>query len=249
MRPTPTRPASLALTCCLVLGACASGPADRTVDRSPSLAKEIARIYGADHWDEVVELGFTFEVKRSDGQVVRRQWTWDRVKELVTLHRDGADHTIHYGHPRDEGERKLDAAFLNDSFWLLFPLHLDWDDGITIAEDRARSPFMPSDEPVPRLRVRYSARGGYTPGDAYDLYVRPDWRIDGWAYHRGGVAEPTLLTSWRDHRRFGPLLLSLERKSPDGRFELHFTDVHVRTRGQRAPDSGPASRPAAQDPR
>jgi hypothetical protein len=40
------------------------------------------------------------------------------------------------------------------------------------------------------------------------------------------------VTTWEDHRKAGPLTLSLDHKSADGKFRVWFTDVAVRVAGK-----------------
>src|SRR5438045_6093071 len=58
--------------------------------------------------------------------------------------------------------------------------------------------------------VKY-AGGGYTPGDTWELFVGPDYRVKEMAYHRGGSVKPSLvIATWAGYKKAGPLL---DRKS------------------------------------
>ena len=134
-----------------------------------------------------------------------------------------------------------DAHFVNDSFWLLLPLHLKWAGrDVTITDHGLKARQRPGtrmndagqtiDAGIDLERhvtVAYaSSGGGYTPGDRYELYLDMNDRIVRWDFHRGGATEPTLTTTWTGYQRFGPLLVPPERRGA-GDFRLFFTDVEV----------------------
>jgi len=41
------------------------------------------------------------------------------------------------------------------------------------------------------------------------------------------------MTTWENHRRIGPLILSLEHRGKDGKFRLWFSEVAVQLTGSR----------------
>ena len=61
-----------------------------------------------------------------------------------------------------------------------------WDEGITIeVQDQTLDlPLGSSSTTV--ITVKYPDTGGYTPGDAYDLYLDENYMITMWIYRRGG---------------------------------------------------------------
>jgi hypothetical protein len=80
-----------------------------------------------------------------------------------------------------------------------------------------------------RIVVSYPPEGGYTPGDVYELFIDDDGLIAEWIYRRGGATTPTRMSTWEDHRRLGPLLVSLDHQGPDG-FRVWFSDVALMLR-------------------
>ncbi len=87
-----------------------------------------------------------------------------------------------------------------------------------------------------KITVQYPDEGGYTPGDAYDLYLNPQTRlIEQWVYRRGGKADGSAMT-WEKHRQLGPIVVCTEHwgapNDKDERFHLWFTDVRVKVAGQ-----------------
>ena len=191
---------------------------------------QIARHYGIDGFDRIEAIRFTFNA-RVGAKQVRRAWLWKPGTGEVT-HWSGSQSTAEtFTHPLPAGTidaraRTLDAQFVNDRYWLLFPLHLVWDQ-TTIIEDHGQAQRPLGAGQARRIEVRYPSSGGYTPGDAYDLFIEPDGRIAEWVYRRGGVSQPTRMSSWEDHRRLGPLLIALDHHGPDG-FRIWFSEVALK---------------------
>jgi hypothetical protein len=126
----------------------------------------------------------------------------------------------------------VDPWFVNDNYWLIFPLRLAWDQSATVAADASPAPLPIGTGQARRLVVRYPSNEGYTPGDVYELFIGASERIEQWIYRKGGDPQPTRITTWEDYRRVGPLTLSLDHRGPDGSFRVWFTDVGVRVSGQ-----------------
>jgi len=187
----------------------------------------VGQVYGLDGWDRV---------EKSGEREVRRSWIW-RVKDRTVTFRDEAAGTEPFTYSLDDvGEtpteelKAVDHRFINDQYWLLFALHVAWDTDATV--------IMGGEELLPigegtgiKVTVQYPEEGGYTPGDAYDIYMDSGMRITQWVFRQGGQAEPSLATTWEDQQNFGPLLIATRFKSGDGSFELWFSDVEVKTTG------------------
>jgi hypothetical protein len=201
-----------------------------------SLPEEVARACGIERFPEVEALRFTFNVKAGERRVTR-VWMWEPGPDrVVELDETGTDTLAHYLRSELEGSgaeslRDVDAKFINDQYWLLFPFHLVWDEFESIDVGAGESPLPSGDGTARKIVVTYPPGVGYTPGDVYDLYVGDDDRIVEWAYHRGGSPEPKLEASWTDYRRVGPLTLSLTRPGIGSDFRVWFSDVAVRRRG------------------
>jgi hypothetical protein len=196
---------------------------------APDIAREVAAAYGVQEFHRVEALRFTFNALIGD-KTVRRAWQWEPKGDRVTFF--GADGPVSFerrtlSDASSEELRKLDAAFINDQYWLLFPLHLVWDADLTLA-DLGLHPLPLGGGSARRLVVTYPPSTGYTPGDVYELFVAEDNRIRQWVYRRGGSPEPTRTATWEDHRALGPLVLSLDHKVPDGTFRVWFSEVALR---------------------
>jgi len=191
----------------------------------------IARAYGLDGWNQVQELRYTFNVKVGEREV-KRSWIWQTKERRVTFRDElaGGEPITYFqgdvGGDASDELKTVDHRFINDQYWLLFALHVAWDEAASVTTE--------TDQPLPigegvatKVTVQYPETGGYTPGDAYDIYVGPDDRILQWVFREGGQTEPSLATTWEDHRRFGPLLIPTKFTSGDGTFRLWFTGVAV----------------------
>lgn len=187
---------------------------------------------GADRLSEVGELRFTFNVERDGALATSRSWAWRPAEGKVTRTVDGASLTFRAGAPANEAERKADAQFVNDSFWLMPQLHVGWAGPDLTVVDHGPAPLplreLVGEGTARKVELRYSATGGgYTPGDAYDLYLGEDGRIVVWSFRKGGAPEPTLTTTFERYVTAGPLQIATEHRSADGRFRLYFTDVRM----------------------
>lgn len=154
---------------------------------------------------------FTFNVQLPD-KTVSRNWMWDIERDIVYL--DG------------QQVNRDDKRFVNDKYWLLFPL-MAYDDRQhtkVIMNPKSQSPI--SKEPCIEIIVAYIDGGGYTPNDIYKLYCREDRRIFEWAYYKGGQSPPARVTQWEDYNEFNGIVLSMTRPS-EGRFKVWFTDVSI----------------------
>jgi hypothetical protein len=199
----------------------------------PGPKAALVRAGGADRFAEVTELRFTFNVERPSGPGVKRSFVWKpRTGDVEMAGPDGKVVAWNrHAKPESwtEAAREADKAFINDTFWLSPPLHLSWADEKVRVEDRGPAPRPVGEGAARQVTVTFPGAGGYTPGDAYDLFVDGQGQIVGWHYRKGGAPDATLTTSFADHRQFGPLTIALEHRSPDGKFRLWFTDVSVKT--------------------
>jgi hypothetical protein len=195
----------------------------------------VAETYGLTSFDRIEKIRFTFNVKVGDKHVVR-SWIWQPGSGQVSF--SGKDKTsepvvynrITMGRTPSETLKKIDRQFINDQYWLLFPLHLAWDDKATI-EDTGRHKLPMGDGSGRRLVVTYPPTGGYTPGDVYEIFIDDDNRFTHWIYRRGGATENPKAMTWEDHKWAGPLMISTKHKGKSGNIHLYFTDVAVQLAG------------------
>lgn len=195
-------------------------------------AHAIAMAYGISGWDQVESIRFTFNVERADKGNVVRQWRWHPKTQQVELLGGGADvAALNFTTGAAAGETseevsKADGQFINDSYWFLFPYQLVWSNpSVTLAEKAEATPI--GGGLALKATAQWPGEGGYTPGDAYDLYLDERGLIDQWVFRRGGGEEGNPST-WEGHSQLGPLVVSTEHRGPEGsNFRLFFTEVEA----------------------
>jgi hypothetical protein len=204
---------------------------------SESARDRLAEAYGIRKFDSVEELRYTFNVRLPD-RTISRSWSWEPKKDRVTFKGTAEQGgTVVYDRSAlaqqpTEQMKKVDPMFINDNYWLIFPLRLYWDRSAAVTEYQAPVKLPIGTGQAKRLVVKYPDNEGYTPGDVYELFIGKAGRIIQWIYRKGGDPKPTRITTWEDYKRVGPLTLSLDHKGPDGVFRVWFTDVAVRLAGK-----------------
>ena len=211
-----------------------AGCAGHSKERGGTARQHIAESYGLQHFNEVEKIQYTFNVKIGEKQI-KRFWIWEPHLDRVTFKGMDYQEAITYNRSEMVGSesnklKKIDAWFINDNYWLLFPYRVAWDTNAKV-EDIGRQPLPIGDGKARCVVVSYPAAGGYTPGDAYDLYLDDHYRLIQWVYRRGGSEKPTRISTWDDHRKVGPLTLSLNHQGEDQNFRVWFTNVGVKMVG------------------
>ncbi len=192
--------------------------------KEESIPVKIAKAYGFDRLDEVATIRYTWNVRRDSATVLVRDWTWNLEKGEV--HYKGPDTTARYELANKSPQiEAVDQKFINDKYWLLFPFQLAWDKGYE-AEivENASSPIH--GENTTKVIIRYNDTDGYTPGDAYDLYVDADYLIKEWVFRRGDGPEGRAFT-WENVRDFDGIKIAQDHKLENGETIIWFTDVAV----------------------
>lgn len=196
----------------------------------------IANAYGLSSWGQVQELKFTFNVDRGKDHI-KRSWLWDVKKNAVTFEgsaKDGKPVKRTYARTDMKAASteivETDRMFINDEYWLVFPLHVAWDTSAKVA-DKGTHPLPIGKGTARRVVVSYPSSGGYTPGDMYELFVDSDNRVVQWAYHRGGSDKASMAFTWEDNRLVGPLTISMNHRGATPDFRVWFTDVAVKLAG------------------
>ncbi len=196
----------------------------KTIEKEWSTAEKIANANGFENWKEVSELQFTFNVDR-DTTHFERSWTWHPKTEDVIMI-SGKDTVAYNRKSVDSTSMNADKAFINDKYWMLAPFQLVWDTSATISESvMAEAPI--SKTQLNKITISYPNEGGYTPGDAYDLYYSDDFMVKEWSYRKGNSKEPTMSTTWEDYENFNGITIAKTHNRPDSNWKLHFTNITV----------------------
>lgn len=187
-----------------------------------TLPLQVAKAYGVEKFEDLKSIGYTWNVQRDSATVVSRTWKWNIQDSTVSY--AGADTSFTYSLVADSLP-KQDGAFINDKYWAMMPFQLAWDTGYTYEVlENATSPIQGL--PSTKLSILYGADGGYTPGDAYDLYLNQEHQILEWTFRKGNAPEGRTWT-WEKASAFGPIQLSLEHKDAAGKRFIWLTDVTV----------------------
>ena len=188
--------------------------------------ERIAMAHGYEHWKNVNEIAFTFNVDR-DTVHFERSWIWNVRDQEVT--RIMAGDTLRYRRAAvDSTLTQVDAGFINDKYWLLAPFNLMWDRDNYQYEHQNEAISPISGEACQKLTIVYGNAGGYTPGDAYDFYFSDDHIIREWVFRKGNQPEASSVTTWEDYMDAKGLMISKMHKGKDGTFSISFTGMGVR---------------------
>jgi hypothetical protein len=212
----------------------------------PPIAEQMAKTYGLDSFGQIEAIRYTFNLDVGALQL-SRAWVWDLKADRVSYDgKDQAGQPVKATYVRSQlssqpavVKDEVDPAFINDQYWLLFPLHVVWDSGGNGAhvEDTGRHKLPLGEGSAERVVVKYPSEGGYAPGDTWELYVGADHRIEEFIYHGGGPGiqqRPRLLiATWAGYKQAGPLLISTDhRGTADGKpMRVFFSDVAVKLMG------------------
>ncbi|TRZ41428.1 hypothetical protein [Robertkochia solimangrovi] len=193
-------------------------------EKQLTVPEKIANANGITDWSKVKELHFTFNVERGSTHF-ERSWIWDPTTDDVTMMM--GDEKISYN--RNEVDSTLvqtDQGFINDSYWLLAPYKLVWDEGMDY-EPVVREPAPISNDSLNRLTITYVGDGGYTPGDGYDFYYDDNYIIREWVYRENNTSAVCMMTTWEDYKNYHGLNLATMHQDDTGYFRLFFTDIEV----------------------
>jgi hypothetical protein len=208
--------------------------------RAPILEK-IAKSYGVDSFDKIEAIRYTWSGEIPGVFKLSRTWEWEPKTTQVTYEgkdKDGKSVKVTYkrselGSQPDMVKNEVDPGFINDNYWVLFPLHAYWDTSATVI-DQGMFNLPIGSGTAELVPVKYPADSGYTPGDTWNLYVGKDNRVVFFDYHRGGAKPPSrVFATWAAYKKAGPLLFATEhRGTADGKpFHLVISDVAVKVTG------------------
>ena len=188
--------------------------------------EKIALAHGYEHWKDVNEIEFTFNVDR-DTSHYERSWIWDVRDQRVTAIMAG-DTIQYHRNAVDSTLVEVDAGFINDKYWLLAPFNLIWDSDNYSYEYQKDAESPLSGKTLQKLTIIYGGAGGYTPGDAYDFYFADDHIIQEWVFRKGNQAEPSSTTTWEDYMDANGMMISKMHKGMYNAFSISFTGIEVR---------------------
>lgn len=199
-----------------------------TVDEKElSIAKKIANAHGFENWKNVTEVQFTFAVDRDTIKGNGRSWTWLPKQDSVYMQAGVQD--VKYSRKNlDSVPQNVDRAFINDKYWAFAPFQLVWDSNATISKSKgAVAPISKTN--MDMVTILYPSEGGYTPGDAYDLYYDENYMIKEWAYRSKNSAEVSLANTFENYKTYNGIKIATDHKKDDGKWNLNLTNIKVKT--------------------
>jgi hypothetical protein len=202
----------------------------------PPAAEQMAKTYGLDSFGQIEGIRYTFH-----GITGTRTWEWEPKTGKITYQgkdRDGNPVKVTYlrselSSQTDTVKNEIDPNFFNDQYWLLFPLHVAWDNSPTVTDEGMQKLSL-GEGSGERIAVKYPSDVGYYPGDDWELYLDADHRVEQFVFHRGGPKKPSLIiATWEGYEKAGPLLISTEHRgtADGGPFHEFFSDVAVKVTG------------------
>ncbi len=191
------------------------------------IGNEIAAANGIKNFEKVQMLEFTFNAQRDTAKASSRHWQWFPKTNEVVFVTDSGNTRFKRNDTTTQKLRKLNGQFTNDEYWRLYPYHLTWDNGFDMRDSSMKVAPI-SGKSMRKITTKYNDKDGFTPGDMYDVYVDENKRIQEWAYHKSGVAEPSLIATWENYKDFNGLQIAQEHKSKDGKFHLWFTGIQIK---------------------
>jgi len=208
----------------LTISACKKEVKSNNEVKALSVAEKIAQAHGFKNWNSINKIAFTFNVDK-DSTHFERHWIWKPKTNDITsiINKD----TLNYNRKNlDSISLKVDRGFINDKFWLLIPFQLVWDSGTTISEPiKAEAPI--SNTVLNKITLTYSKDGGYTPGDAYDIFYDDHFLIKEWVFRKANQKEPSMMTTFENYKNVNGLKLALDHKKPDTNWNLNFTNISI----------------------
>jgi len=218
----------LGIICLLLVSTCKSEKKETLQKeniKELSVAKKIANAHGFENWKNVSEIKFTFKVDRDTIIGKGRSWTWNPKEDKVKM--VAGDNSIEYLRSKmDSTHIGADRGFINDKYWLLVPFQLVWDSSATISETKkAEAPI--SKKELNMITITYSDEGGYTPGDAYDIYFDESYLIKEWVFRQGNSKQPSLTTTFENYKDYNGIKIATDHKQEGGNWNLNFTDVSI----------------------
>jgi hypothetical protein len=185
---------------------------------------KVAKAYGFENFSKINSIAYTWNVQVDSATVSTRDWKWNIKDKTVYFSNPDTSYTYSLSLPADSLP-PADKGFVNDKYWLMYPFQLAWDTGYTF-ETEENVPAPISGQNTTKLTILYDSQAGYTPGDAYDLFLDEDLKITEWVFRRGNAPTGRSIT-WENELEFNGIKLATEHKNDAGTKFIWFTNIKV----------------------
>lgn len=220
--------AVIAFICLVFIASCKNDqkPLETVQVKELTTAQKIATEAGIDNWSDIEEIKFSFNVDKNGSTVMTRHWSWNPNTNAVQL--IAREDTVNYNRKAtlDSIQLSTDRGFINDIYWLLPEYKLIWDQGTSITEEKSQVAPI-SKNTLDKVTILYTGDGGYTPGDAYDMYYDKDYKVREWAYRRQNDTTIGMATTFEDFKTIKGLTFATTHKTADGSTNINFTDIEI----------------------
>lgn len=223
--------ATLALL--LLFTACTSPNAnDEAAQREPmafeanTLPRQVAAAYGFPNIYTVDTVSFTFNVERG-GNSTKRTHAYLPQENIAIYNGRFVVDLANY--KSDTTDLRPAQAFVNDSYWFMFPFQLVWDEGNYTYTDSVKTAPISGRE-LRQLSIVYNDTDGFTPGDAYDLYLDDKFNVVEWRFRKGNSYDlsRSMATTWERPIESHGMTFSTMHQDSSEYLKIFFTEVEVR---------------------
>lgn len=197
----------------------------KTNSKPLTINEKIANAHGFQNWNNVSEVHFTFQVDVDTIKGNGRSWKWNPKTNNVSF--TTGQTSYQYNRTKlDSTSVSADRGFTNDKFWAFIPFQLMWDKGIVVSEVKTSNAPL-SNKNMQMITITYPSEGGYTPGDAYDIFFDENYIIREWSFRKSNSPQPMLSNTFENYQDFNGIKIAIDHKKDNGTWNLNFTDVKV----------------------
>lgn len=125
-------------------------------------------------------------------------------EEKVTCAIDGKSQAIQLSALEGKGDKQVHKQFINDTFWLLFPFSIAWSSPKVTKHGSEEIDINGKTVGSQKLTATWPTDEGYTPGDAYDLFLAEDNTILAWTLRKANAPQGKFFI-WKNPKALGPI--------------------------------------------
>ena len=97
----------------------------------------------------------------------------------------------------------------------MLPFQLIWDTSATLGEPfKVEAPISKIE--LNKVTLTYPSDGGYTPGDAYDIFYDDYFIIKEWVYRKANANEPSMTNTFENYEKFSGIKIAQDHKKAEG---------------------------------